>query len=95
MSCFPNSTTSACGTPTCYFSVDQLGSTRLVLNGSGVATEMIDYQPFGEEIRQGVGGRGSLYPAGFPNAVLGRRSEGTPRPSLVFGVAVDTPVQKP
>jgi hypothetical protein len=67
-----------------YLVTDPLGSTRMVLNGSGVATEMIDYRPFGEEIRQGVGGRGSLYPAGFPNAVLGRRSEGTPRPSLVF-----------
>jgi RHS repeat-associated protein len=43
-------TTSACGTPTCYVTVDQLGSTRVVTDSSGNVTQRYDYLPFGEEI---------------------------------------------
>jgi RHS repeat-associated protein len=41
---------SACGTPTCYVTVDQLGSTRVVTDSSGNVTQRYDYLPFGEEI---------------------------------------------
>jgi len=41
---------SACGTPTCYVTVDQLGSTRVVTDSSGNVTRRYDYLPFGEEI---------------------------------------------
>jgi RHS repeat-associated protein len=42
---------------------DHLGSTRLVLNGSGTVVGCHDYVPFGEEIAAGTGGRGSCYGA--------------------------------
>jgi RHS repeat-associated protein len=42
---------------TCYLSQDHLGSTRLVLDGSGTAIGCHDFKPFGEEIQAGVDGR--------------------------------------
>jgi RHS repeat-associated protein len=42
-----------------YLAADHLGSTRLVMNGS--VLKRYDYLPFGEEIPQGVGGRGTDY----------------------------------
>jgi RHS repeat-associated protein len=40
---------------------DQLGSTRLVTDGSATPLRCIDYLPFGEEIPEGIGGRGECY----------------------------------
>lgn len=54
---YGGSTTSACGTPTCYLSVDQLGSTRLVTDSNGNAVRRYDYLPSGEELWAGTGGR--------------------------------------
>ena len=53
--------------------MDQLGSTRLVTDASGVVTERHDYMPFGEELFAGVGGRntGQGY-AGNPIAEGGK-----------------------
>ncbi|MGA2434737.1 MAG: RHS repeat-associated core domain-containing protein, partial [Bryobacteraceae bacterium] len=53
----PQPATSDCGTPTCYFTEDHLGSTRLVTDTSGNVAKRFDYLPFGEEIFAGVGGR--------------------------------------
>jgi len=51
-----------------YLTADTLGSTRLTTDGSGVAQECNDYFPFGEDIQQGIGGRGSCFPTGmYPN----------------------------
>jgi RHS repeat-associated protein len=44
-------------TGTEYLVADMLGSTRLVLDGTGAVKERIDYLPFGEEIPSSVGGR--------------------------------------
>ncbi|MBE0656370.1 MAG: hypothetical protein IH602_01705 [Bryobacteraceae bacterium] len=44
-----------------YLTGDHLGSTRLVTNASGNPTKCADYLPFGEEIGQGVNGRGTCY----------------------------------
>jgi RHS repeat-associated protein len=47
---------------TCYLTADYLGSTRMMTGGTGNAVSLHDYQPFGEEISGGVGGRSySLY----------------------------------
>jgi len=46
-----------CGTPTCYVSVDQIGSTRLVTDSAGNVARRYDYLPFGEEVPAGTGGR--------------------------------------
>jgi RHS repeat-associated protein len=40
---------SDCGTPYCYVSVDQLGSTRLVTDSNGNVVKRYDFLPFGEE----------------------------------------------
>lgn len=46
----------------CYITVDNLGSTRMMTDGNGNAVALHDYQPFGEEIAGGIGGRSpSLY----------------------------------
>jgi len=63
---------SACGTPTCYVSVDHLGSTRLVTDSAGNVTQRYDYLPFGEEIPAALGGRTTTMgyeanPAGAPD----------------------------
>jgi RHS repeat-associated protein len=50
-------TQAGCGTPTCYLSVDQIGSTRLVTDAAGNVVRRYDYLPFGEELWAGVGGR--------------------------------------
>jgi RHS repeat-associated protein len=50
-------TQAGCGTPTCYLSVDQLGSTRVVTDANGNAVRRYDYTPFGEELWAGTGGR--------------------------------------
>jgi RHS repeat-associated protein len=65
-------TQSACGTATCYVSVDHLGSTRLVTDSAGNVTQRYDYLPFGEEIPAGLGGRTTTMgyeanPAGAPD----------------------------
>ncbi len=44
-------------TPTCYVSVDQLGSTRLLTDSQGNVKERHDYMPFGDELLAGVSGR--------------------------------------
>jgi RHS repeat-associated protein len=44
-----------------YLTVDTLGSTRLVTDGSGNPVRCIDYAPFGEEIPSGVNGRSGCY----------------------------------
>jgi RHS repeat-associated protein len=45
---------------TCYLTVDALGSTRMMTDGStGAIKSLHDYLPFGEEIDAGVGGRSS------------------------------------
>jgi RHS repeat-associated protein len=45
-----------------YFTVDHLGSTRLLTDNSGNVAERIDYLPFGEGL-SGVNGRSSKHPA--------------------------------
>ena len=52
-----------------YLTADHLGSTRVVVDGSGVVQQCNDYLPFGEDIPAGVGGRGSCFPSG---AIRGR-----------------------
>jgi RHS repeat-associated protein len=46
-----------------YVIQDALGSTRLVLDGSGNTLAYDDYMPFGEQVPIGSGGRGDLYEA--------------------------------
>ncbi|MCZ2074129.1 MAG: hypothetical protein LC130_03905, partial [Bryobacterales bacterium] len=57
---------SGCGTATCYVTVDELGSTRLVTDGAGNVARRYDYMPFGGEIVAGTNGRttGMGYPTG-------------------------------
>ena len=48
---------------TCYLVADNLGSTRMMMDGGGLVQSLHDYLPFGEEIPATVGGRSSpLYP---------------------------------
>lgn len=47
---------SPCTTSTCYFTVDHLGSTRLVTDANGVNPVRFDYLPFGEDL-YGIDGR--------------------------------------
>jgi RHS repeat-associated protein len=44
-----------------YLLSDTLGSTRLVLDGTGAVKERIDYLPFGEELSVPYGGRAAPY----------------------------------
>jgi len=47
-----------CGTPTCYVTVDHLGSTRMLTDANGSSNvRRYDYQPFGADIPAGSGGR--------------------------------------
>ena len=49
---------SPCGTPPCYFSVDHLGSTRLITDSASPANvRRYDFLPFGQEIGAGTNGR--------------------------------------
>lgn len=52
----PTGPSSMCGTSTCFVSVDQVGSTRLVTDSNGNPMRRYDYLPFGEELF-GTGGR--------------------------------------
>ena len=53
----PSGQTNACGTLTCYVTVDHLGSTRMVTDSNGNVMRRYDYLPSGEEIPMGTGGR--------------------------------------
>jgi RHS repeat-associated protein len=44
-----------------YLTVDALGSTRMVTDGSGARVECHDYLPFGVELTQSIGSRPSCY----------------------------------
>jgi RHS repeat-associated protein len=52
---YGNSTTPPC--TTCFVSVDQLGSTRVLTDSQGNVKERHDFMPFGDELLAGVGGR--------------------------------------
>lgn len=53
---------------TCYLTADQLGSTRMMTDGTtGAVVGLHDYLPFGEEIPGGKFGRGSAYDLAGPN----------------------------
>ena len=58
----PGAVTNLCGTSssTCYVTVDQLGSTRLVTDSNGAAQRRYDYLPSGEEIPNTLGGRSGV-----------------------------------
>jgi RHS repeat-associated protein len=57
------STAGASGSGTELYTTDQLGSTRLVVDGTGKPKRRYDYLPYGEELWAGVNGRSSLYPS--------------------------------
>jgi hypothetical protein len=65
--------TSPCGTATCYVAVDQLGSTRLLMDSAGNAVRRYDYYPWGAEIFAGTVGRttGTGYQASANEEKLG------------------------
>lgn len=44
-----------------YLTTDPLGSTRLVTSSTGAERRCLDYLPFGEQMTQGMGGRGTCY----------------------------------
>ncbi|GIU78544.1 MAG: hypothetical protein KatS3mg005_1782 [Bryobacteraceae bacterium] len=44
-----------------YLTADPLGSTRLVTSSTGAERRCLDYLPFGEQMTQGMGGRGACY----------------------------------
>jgi RHS repeat-associated protein len=44
-----------------YLTADHLGSTRLVTSSTGAERRCLDYLPFGEQMTQGMGGRGACY----------------------------------
>jgi hypothetical protein len=56
-----NAATTPC--KTCYFSVDHLGSTRMVTDQNHVVISRHDYAPFGQEILSGIGVRTSQWGA--------------------------------
>jgi RHS repeat-associated protein len=47
-----------------YLMSDHLGSTRVVVDGTGAAQQCNDYLPFGEDIPAGKGGRSNCFPNG-------------------------------
>jgi RHS repeat-associated protein len=52
-----------------YLMADHLGSTRVVVDSTGLPQQCNDYLPFGEDIPSGKGGRGSCFPNGnYPEA---------------------------
>ncbi len=52
------SAASACGTPTCYLTLDHLGSTRMLTDSAGSSNVVrYDYLPFGGELLASVNGR--------------------------------------
>ena len=58
------STAAPVASGTQYMIADTLGSTRLILDGTGAVKERMDYLPFGEEIPASVGPRTQDYSAG-------------------------------
>lgn len=50
-----------------YYTLDHLGSTRLVVDGTGAVKRRYNYLPFGEELFAGTNGRSTAYPAAPPN----------------------------
>ncbi|MGC8884743.1 MAG: RHS repeat domain-containing protein [Bryobacteraceae bacterium] len=44
-----------------YLTADHLGSTRLITSSTGAERRCLDYLPFGEQMPQGMGGRGSCH----------------------------------
>lgn len=66
---------SEAGGDTEYFMADHLGSTRLVTSRSEVPKLAFDYLPFGEEIPQGVSGRGAADPPSCAFAGAAVRAE--------------------
>ena len=73
-----------------YLIADALGSTRLVVDRSGNTPKCLDYTPFGEEIPQGIGGRGSCYGnIGYPGPpeTLTEKFTGRERDAFVDGTA--------
>jgi RHS repeat-associated protein len=44
-----------------YLTTDHLGSTRLVTSSTGAERRCLDYLPFGEQMTQGMGTRGTCY----------------------------------
>jgi RHS repeat-associated protein len=44
-----------------YLTADHLGSTRLVTSSTGAERRCLDYLPFGEQMTQGMGARGTCY----------------------------------
>jgi RHS repeat-associated protein len=44
-----------------YYTQDHLGSTRLILDGTGAVKMRYDYLPFGEQLGSGVNGRSAKY----------------------------------
>ncbi len=46
-----------CPAPTCYVTVDHLGSARMITDSSGNVAARYDYLPFGTELQAGTGGR--------------------------------------
>ncbi len=71
--------TAANGSPcsTCYLSADHLGTTRLVVDGSGNVVGRHDYLPFGEEIAANTAGRNGQWGAG--NDVVNQKFTGKER----------------
>ena len=48
---------SICDTPTCYVTMDHLGSTRMLTDSSGNVQRRYDFLPFGQELGAGIGSR--------------------------------------
>lgn len=58
---YSNEAAQASGTE--YLTEDHLGSTRLVTTATGGIIKRYDFLPFGEDLTQGIGGRGTNYNA--------------------------------
>ena len=59
-----------------YMVADGLGSTRVVVDGSGTVQRCFDYLPFGEDITAGTGGRGSCFENGvYPGSGADKASQ--------------------
>jgi len=59
-----------------YLFADHLGSTRIMVERSTGTTHCYDYSPFGEELDQGLNGRGACYEAlSYPSGSFGSVSE--------------------
>lgn len=65
----------------CYVSVDHLGSTRMLTNASGTVVERHDFLPFGEEIPNGIAGRGAQWGIAEVSANLHQKFSGKERDS--------------